>query len=72
MSRQPKGLAGWLKSPGTATRGLIALLEATHDNWAIAGEMGNSREKGEMGERVYSTVSIMSARVFHVGGGIMW
>lgn len=32
LSRQTKGLAGWLKSPGT-TRGLTALLEAAQDSW---------------------------------------
>lgn len=32
LSRQPTGLAGSLKSPGT-TRGLTALLEAPQDSW---------------------------------------
>ena len=38
LSRQLKGLAGWLKSPGTTTRGLPALLEASQDNWGGAGK----------------------------------
>lgn len=33
LSRQAKGLAGWLKSPGATTRGLTALLEGPQDNW---------------------------------------
>lgn len=36
LSRQPKGLAGRLKSPGT-TSGLSAPLEAAQDNWEDKG-----------------------------------
>lgn len=39
LSRQPKGLAGRLKSPGT-TRGLIALLEAAQESWEEETEHG--------------------------------
>lgn len=51
LSRQPNGLAGWLKSPGTVTRGLTALLEAAQDNW---GENSNRRFQWNLSLQLFS------------------
>lgn len=52
LFRQTKGLAGWLKSPGT-TRGLTALLEAVQDSWEDRKHSFSNTQPGEIsGDRI--------------------